>query len=83
MGHQGLPGYLITPTRPARAAPNLAIHPTSRAMANITAASTKADIITAAMEITDNMQAKIDQLQQRQAVLLGLLGLLVVLNLPG
>ena len=50
---------------------------------NITAASTKADIITAAMEITDNMQAKIDQLQQRQAVLLGLLGLLVVLNLPG
>lgn len=72
----------LTSTRPAGAAPNLAIHPTSRAM-NITQASTKADIITAAMEITDSQQAKIDQLQQRQVILLGLVAVLVIANLLG
>lgn len=50
---------------------------------NITQASTKADIITAAMEITDSQQAKIDQLQQRQVILLGLVAVLVIANLLG
>jgi len=52
-------------------------------MTNITQASTKADIITAAMEITDSQQAKIDQLQQRQVILFGLVALLTVINLLG
>ena len=52
-------------------------------MTNTTAASTKADIITAAMEITDSQQAKIDQLQQRQVILIGLVALLTVINLLG
>ena len=50
---------------------------------NTTATSTKADIITAAMEITDSQQAKIDQLQQRQVILFGLVALLTVINLLG
>jgi hypothetical protein len=53
------------------------------AMTNITQASTKADIITAAMEITDSQQAKIDQLQQRQVILIGLIALLSIINLLG
>jgi hypothetical protein len=71
-----------SPTRPARAAPNLAIHPKQTAM-NITAANTKADIIDAAMEITDYQQAKINQLQQRQVILFGLVALLSIINLLG
>jgi len=74
--------WLVATTRPARAAPNLAIHPTSRAM-NTTQSSTKADIITAAMEITDSQQAKIDQLQQRQVILIGLIAVLSIINLLG
>jgi hypothetical protein len=50
---------------------------------NTTQASTKADIITAAMEITDSQQAKIDQLQQRQVILFGLIALLSIINLLG
>jgi hypothetical protein len=50
---------------------------------NTTQASTKAEIITAAMEITDSQQAKIDQLQQRQVILFGLVALLTVINLLG
>jgi hypothetical protein len=50
---------------------------------NTTQASTKADIITAAMEITDYQQAKINQLQQRQVILFGLIALLTVINLLG
>jgi len=50
---------------------------------NITQSSTKADIITAAMEITDSQQAKIDQLQQRQVILFGLVAVLTVINLLG
>jgi hypothetical protein len=50
---------------------------------NTTQASTKAEIITAAMEITDNMQAKIDQLQQRQVILFGLIAVLSIINLLG
>ena len=72
----------MTPTRPARAAPNLAIYPTPKAM-NTTQASTKADIITAAMEITDSQQVKIDQLQQRQVILIGLIAVLTIANLLG
>jgi hypothetical protein len=50
---------------------------------NTTQSSTKADIITAAMEITDSQQAKIDQLQQRQVILFGLIAVLTVINLLG
>jgi hypothetical protein len=50
---------------------------------NITQASTKAEIITAAMEITDYQQAKIDRLQQRQVILFGLVALLSIINLLG
>ena len=50
---------------------------------NITPASTKADIITAAMEITDYQQAKINQLQQRQVILFGLVAVLTIINLLG
>jgi hypothetical protein len=59
-----------------------AIHPAQTAM-NTTQASTKADIITAAMEITDSQQAKIDQLQQRQVILFGLIAVLSIINLLG
>lgn len=45
---------------------------------NTTEASTKADIITAALEITDTQAAAIDQLQQRQLVLWSLVGVLTV-----
>ena len=48
-----------------------------------TPASTKADIITAAMEITDYQQAKIDRLQQRQVILFGLIAVLTIINLLG
>ena len=50
---------------------------------NTTQTSTKADIITAAMEITDNQQAKIDQLQQQQVILIGLIAVLTIANLLG
>jgi len=50
---------------------------------NTTQASTKADIITAAMEITDSQQAKIDQLQQQQVILIGLIAVLTIANLLG
>jgi len=56
---------------------------TAQTAMNITQASTKADIITAAMEITDSQQAKIDQLQQRQVILFGLVALLSIINLLG
>jgi hypothetical protein len=58
------------------------LHPKQTAM-NITAANTKADIIDAAMEITDYQQAKINQLQQRQVILFGLVALLSIINLLG
>jgi uncharacterized protein YhhL (DUF1145 family) len=35
------------------------------------------------MEITDSQQAKIDQLQQRQVILFGLIALLSIINLLG
>ena len=47
-------------------------------MNNTTEASTKADIITAALEITDTQAVAIDQLQQRQLVLWALVGVLTV-----
>ena len=59
-----------------------ALHPKQTAM-NITAANTKADIIDAAMEITDYQQAKINQLQQRQVILFGLIAVLSIINLLG
>ena len=47
-------------------------------MNNTTEHSTKADIITAALEITDTQATAIDQLQQRQLVLWALVGVLIV-----
>ena len=45
---------------------------------NTTEASTKADIITAALEITDTQAAAIDQLEQRQLILWAIVGILTV-----
>jgi hypothetical protein len=45
---------------------------------NTTEHSTKADIITAALEITDTQAAAIDRLEQRQLVLWALVGVLTV-----
>ena len=45
---------------------------------NTTEHSTKADIITAALEITDTQAAAIDRLEQRQLVLWSLIGVLTV-----
>jgi hypothetical protein len=50
-------------------------------MQTITERSSKADIITAAMEITDHQQGQIETLQQRQTILLALLGALAILRL--
>ena len=48
---------------------------------NITAASTKADIIDASMEIIETQSEQITALQERQLVLLVLVGILSVLLL--
>jgi len=45
-------------------------------MNSTTMTSTKADIITAALEITDTQAAAIDQLQQRQVILWAIVGIL-------
>jgi hypothetical protein len=45
---------------------------------NTTEASAKADIITAALEITDTQAAAIDQLEQRQLILWAIVGVLTV-----
>jgi hypothetical protein len=50
-------------------------------MHTITERSTKADIITAAVELTDHQQHQIETLQQRQTILLALLGALAILQL--
>ena len=47
-------------------------------MNNTTEASTKADIITAALEITDTQAAAINQLEQRQLILWAIVGVLTV-----
>ena len=72
----------LTPTRPARAAPNLAIHPAQTAM-NITPASTKADIIDASMEIIETQSEQITALQERQLILWALIGIMSILLLAG
>ena len=51
------------------------------AMQTITERSSKADIITAAVELTDHQQSQIETLQQRQTILLALLGILAILQL--
>jgi len=48
---------------------------------NITSRSSKADIIDAAMELTDSQAERIAQLEERQAVLLALLAIASVLLL--
>ena len=45
---------------------------------NVTARSSKDEIITAAMELTDNQDRCIRRLEQQQAVLLVLLGIATV-----
>jgi hypothetical protein len=45
---------------------------------NTTEHSTKADIITAALEITDTQAATIDRLEQRQLILWAIVGVLTV-----
>ena len=50
-------------------------------ISNITAASTKADIIDASMEIIETQSEQITALQERQSVLLVLVGVLSVLLL--
>ena len=59
--------------------------PTSKKMitSNITPASTKADIIDASMEIIETQSEQITALQERQLVLLALVGVLSVLLLLG
>lgn len=48
---------------------------------NITASSNKAEIITAAVELTDWQSEQINQLKQRQAILWALVGVLSALLL--
>ena len=50
-------------------------------ISNITASSTKADIIDASMEIIETQSEQITALQERQLVLLVLVGVLTVLLL--
>jgi hypothetical protein len=50
-------------------------------MQTITERNTKAEILTAALEITDHQQDQIQTLQQRQTILLALLGILAILQL--
>ena len=54
-----------------------------RAMTNITAASTKADIIDASMEIIETQAEQITALQERQLILWCLLGIMSILLLAG
>jgi len=65
---------------PLQGSPHLHLNQTQlqQNVNNTTEASTKADIITAALEITDTQAAAIDQLQQRQLVLWSLVGVLTV-----
>jgi hypothetical protein len=58
----------------------LALPTTSRPM-NTTANSTKEQIITAAVELTDWQASQIEQLRERQAVLIALIGVLSLLLL--
>ena len=57
--------------------------PVTRPLATITAASTKADIIDAALELTETQAETIADLQQRQLVLWALVGVLSVLLVLG
>lgn len=50
---------------------------------NITARSSKEDVITAALELTDGQALEISELKQRQSVLLALVAVLSVLVLVG
>ena len=57
--------------------------PVTRPLATITAASTKADIIDAALELTETQSETIADLRERQLVLWALVGVLSVLLLLG
>jgi len=58
-------------------------HHKPRAMTSITAASTKADIIDASMEIIETQAEQITALQERQLILWCLLGIMSILLLAG
>lgn len=51
------------------------------AMHTVNSRSTKAEILTAAAELTDLQAQQITDLQQRQTILLALLGLVAILQL--
>ena len=48
---------------------------------NINERASKAEIISAAVELTDSQAQQIEELQQRQLILLALLGALAILQL--
>jgi len=48
---------------------------------NINERASKAEILSAAVELTDSQARQIEDLQQRQAILLALLGVLAILQL--
>jgi hypothetical protein len=50
-------------------------------MQTITERDTKAEIITAALELTDSQSSELATLRQRQTILLALLGILAILQL--
>lgn len=50
-------------------------------MQTITERSSKADIITAALELTDSQASELATLRQRQTILLGLVAILTILHL--
>ena len=74
------------PHRPLCRAHPLHLNPTQflQNVNSTTEHSTKADIITAALEITDTQAAAIDRLEQRQLILWAIVGILTVtLTLKG
>lgn len=59
------------------------LHHKPRAMTNITAASTKAEIIDASMELIETQAERITALQERQLILWCLLGIMSILLVLG
>ena len=68
---------------PARRLVPLNRDPVTRPLVSITAASTKADIIDAALELTETQAETIADLRERQLVLWALVGVLSVLLVLG
>lgn len=68
MHYSGDPASRVTPSS----------HHTAPRQMNITARSSKDDVITAALELTDGQAQRIRELEQRQTVLWVVVGLLAV-----